>query len=148
FMKATIIKEFKLLVRDPGGLFLLLLMPAILIVVMALVQDAPFKDFQDIKFEVLVVNNDKGSAGKKIKEALHASPHLNVHDTYNDQEISDASLVELINKGKFQIGVIIPDETTKALVQASNAVTQQFNPLTSNQANIEVDTSIHVQLVY
>lgn len=147
-MKATIIKEFKLLVRDPGGLFLLLLMPAILIIVMALVQDAPFKDFQDVKFEVVVVNNDKGSAGEQIKNALIQSAHFNVHAQYQNQTLNDSALVALIHKGVFQIGVIIPANTTKVLVQASNDVTRQFNPMSANADPLSVDTSVYVQLVY
>ena len=54
--------------RDPGGLLLLLIMPAALIIVMALVQDAPYRDYQEMKFEILVANKDKGSGAFSLDE--------------------------------------------------------------------------------
>ena len=57
---ATLLKEWTLIRRDVAGFMLLFLMPAVLIIVMALVQDAPFKDYQEMKFDLLVVDNDKG----------------------------------------------------------------------------------------
>jgi ABC-2 type transport system permease protein len=57
---ATIIKESILMRRDVGGMLLLLIMPAILIVIMALVQDAAFKDYHDLHLDLLLADNDGG----------------------------------------------------------------------------------------
>jgi ABC-2 type transport system permease protein len=58
---ATIYKEFLLLIRDPGGMALIFIMPLALVIVMALVQDAPFRDYQEIKLEVLFIDQDQDS---------------------------------------------------------------------------------------
>ena len=50
---ATYIKEWHLMRRDLSGLALLFIMPVLLIIIMALVQDAPFKDYKDQKFKTL-----------------------------------------------------------------------------------------------
>lgn len=119
-MFATIKKEFLLLIRDPGGLLLLLIMPAVLIVVMALVQDAPFKDYQQMHFEMPVVNNDKGSLGKKIVAALKQSNNFIIIEAEESKENGDSSLLSSIRKGDYSIGLIIPENTTAVLVSKSN----------------------------
>jgi ABC-2 type transport system permease protein len=64
---ATIYKELLLLVRDPGGMALIFIMPLALVIVMALVQDAPFRDYQELKLDVLLVDMDADSLGNKIR---------------------------------------------------------------------------------
>ena len=70
---ATIIKEWILLRRDIGGLMMLLIMPGILIMVMAMVQDAPFKDYQQLKFELLFVDQDGGKLAETLPSLKVAS---------------------------------------------------------------------------
>jgi ABC-2 type transport system permease protein len=75
---ATIYKEFLLLIRDPGGMALIFIMPLALVIVMALVQDAPFRDYQEIKLDVLMVDHDGDSLSAKVKEAFQDSPNVNL----------------------------------------------------------------------
>ena len=75
---ATIYKEFLLLIRDPGGMALIFIMPLALVIVMALVQDAPFRDYQEIKLDVLMVDQDGDSLSAKVKEAFKDSPNVNL----------------------------------------------------------------------
>ena len=67
-----------LLIRDPGGMALIFIMPLALVIVMALVQDAPFRDYQEIKLDVLLVDQDGDSLSAKVKEAFKASPNVNL----------------------------------------------------------------------
>ena len=69
---ATVYKEFLLLIRDPGGMALIFIMPLALVIVMALVQDAPFRDYQEIKLEVLFIDHDQDSLSAKVKKAFQA----------------------------------------------------------------------------
>ncbi len=73
---ATIYKEFLLLVRDPGGVALIFIMPLALVIVMALVQDAPFRDYQELKLEVLLIDQDRDSLSAKVMKAFKASPNV------------------------------------------------------------------------
>lgn len=119
-MFATIKKEFLLLMRDPGGLLLLLIMPAVLIIVMATVQDAPFKDYQQMHFEMPVVNKDKGSMGQKIVDALKQSKNFVVTEASATDGKNDSALLAAIHQGDYSIGLIIPENTTAVLVSTSN----------------------------
>lgn len=117
---ATIYKEFLLLVRDPGGMALLFLMPLALVIVMALIQDAPFRDYQEIKLDVLFVNQDKDSLGIKIKESFKATPNINLI------ERNDTNVVRsLVNTGRFKAAIILPPHASQTLRQNSDELINQ-----------------------
>jgi ABC-2 type transport system permease protein len=123
---ATIRKELLLLMRDPGGLLLLLIMPAALIIVMALVQDAPYRDYQEMKFEILVANNDKGSVGNKIIEGLKKNKSFIVISTLHQKELTEADLKANLREGKYKLGIIIPENATASLVNTSNKLANEM----------------------
>ncbi len=119
---ATIIKEWLLLRRDVSGLLLLLIMPAALIVVMALVQDAPFRDYQEIKFDLLLVDNDGGALAKEIKSGLQGSKRFRILENVDGRHIDDFMLKSLLQNGKYRVGIIIPKGTTAEAVNSANII--------------------------
>lgn len=104
---ASIKKELLLLVRDKGGLAILFLMPMVLVIVMALVQDAPFRDYQEQQLPVLFVNQDEGEISKAIIAAIHDGKTFRVVDSLNGALIDSTRLTQAVNSGEFQIGIII-----------------------------------------
>lgn len=107
---ATIKKEALLLLRDPGGLALIFLMPLGLVIVMALIQDAPFRDYQETKLEVVFVDNDKDSLGSKIKNAFLQSPNIQIiHETDSNSARS------VVQKGKYKAAIIVPAGASESL---------------------------------
>ncbi|MCW3463395.1 ABC transporter permease [Chitinophaga nivalis] len=119
---ATIRKEWQLLLRDKTGLLLLFVMPVVLITVMALIQDAPFKDFQDVKFDILTVDNDHGRLGRQIKEGLATGGQFNIIDSLNGQPVTAAAARELVNNGTYKISIIVPAGATAAIVSNANRI--------------------------
>ncbi len=115
---ATIKKEFLLLVRDRGGLALIFLMPLILVIVMALIQDAPFRDYQEMKLEVMFVDNDKDSLGTKIENAFnHATANIVlIH------QIDTVQVKKLVLAGKYRAAIIIPAGASESLRHKTDAV--------------------------
>jgi ABC-2 type transport system permease protein len=111
---ATLYKEFLLLVRDPGGMTLLFLMPLALVIVMALVQDAPFRDYQEIKLDVLFADLDHDSLGVRIQQAFHASPNINLVENNDTAVVND-----LVHSGEFKAAIILPVDASKTLRQKS-----------------------------
>jgi ABC-2 type transport system permease protein len=124
---ATIIKEWILLRRDPGGLMLLIIMPAILIMVMAMVQDAPFKDYQQIRFELLLADNDGGHLGEEIKQGLKQSKNFKVVDSIDNKPVTEARLKQLLNDGAYKVGIVIPKGGTSEIVNAANMVANNIS---------------------
>ncbi|MCD6062761.1 MAG: type transporter [Flavipsychrobacter sp.] len=119
---ATIAKEWILLRRDIAGFALLFIMPAMLIVVMALVQDAPFRDYQEMRFELLLADNDGGSLAKEIKAGLKESKNFEVIDAIDNRPLNEQQLKELLQKGKYSIGIVIPKGATAEVVNSANAL--------------------------
>ena len=102
---STIRKDLLVLLRDRSGLAIIFLMPAALIIIMALIQDAPFKDYQEIKIPLLFVNHDKGGLGKQIEDSLVQSKLFEVTDSLMSEEEAKA----IVAKGNHKIGIIIPE---------------------------------------
>ncbi len=115
-----------MLLRDPAGLLLLLIMPAALIIVMAIVQDAPYKEYQEIKFEILVVNKDKGSVGDKIIEGLQKNKSFVVIRDVAGKPLDEPLLKQQLGDGKYQMGIVIPENATRSLVNVSNLMANEI----------------------
>ena len=107
---ATVYKEFLLLVRDPGGMALIFIMPLALVIVMALVQDAPFRDYQEIKLEVLFIDEDQDSLSAKVMEAFQASPNVVLIQKHDTTEAK-----RLVQAGKFKAAIVVPKSASADL---------------------------------
>lgn len=147
---ATMMKEWLLLRRDVSGLLLLLLMPAVLIVIMALVQDAPFRDYQEARFDLLLCDNDKGSMAAEIRKGLQQSKNFRIVDQVDGKPVNDSVLKSLLQKGIYKVGIVIPRGTTSEVNNAANVVA---NSLASKLGVGTLPTrerrdSVHVQLYF
>ena len=119
---ATILKEWLLLRRDIAGLLLLLLMPAVLIVVMALVQDAPFRDYQELRFDLLLADDDGGALAQEIKAGLRESKHFHIIDSIGGQRLTDEMLQAMLRRGDYHVGIIIPKGASAEVLNAANII--------------------------
>jgi ABC-2 type transport system permease protein len=124
---ATIRKEWLLLLRDRTGLTLLFVMPVVLITVMAMIEDAPFRDYQELKFDILTVDNDHGRLGKYIREGLEHSGQFSVIDTVNGRPVTEQQGRDLVNEGDYQICIIIPQGATGAIVSNANKIVNDIS---------------------
>ena len=106
--------------RDIAGLLLLLIMPATLIIVMALVQDAPFRDYQSMKFDILLVNNDHGSTARQLVDGLKNSGNFHIIDSLDGNPITEDILKRSLQKGDYKIGVLIPAGITANMANSAN----------------------------
>ena len=107
---ATIKKEALLLIRDPGGLALIFLMPLGLVIVMALIQDAPFRDYQETKLEVVFVDNDRDSLGSKIRQAFLQSQNIQlIHESDTNTARS------IVQSGKYKAAILVPANASESL---------------------------------
>ena len=69
-LKATIIKDLKILLRDRVGLFMMFFMPILLVVVITSVQNSTFELVNNNKVSLLVYNNDSGPLGRELVEGI------------------------------------------------------------------------------
>jgi ABC-2 type transport system permease protein len=69
-LRATIIKDLKILLRDRLGLFIMFFMPILLVVVITSVQNSTFELVNNNKISLVIYNNDKDSLSLKLIEGI------------------------------------------------------------------------------
>ncbi len=120
---ATIYKEFLLLIRDPGGMALIFIMPLSLVIVMALVQDAPFRDYQEIQLDVILVDQDADSLSVKVIEAFKASANVNLIIKTDTAEAK-----RLVQAGDYKAAIFIPKYASETLrMKSRELITTVFS---------------------
>lgn len=103
-------KELRLLVRDRAGLLVLFVMPAILVIVITLVQENILELTGQQTTEILFVNRDHGAFAASLRKFLQTE-RLQIK-TFQGR---DQQLKSLLADGTFQAGVIVPSGTTTQL---------------------------------
>ena len=110
---ASFYKELLLVFRDYAGLAMLFIMPLFLIVVMALIMDAPFRDYQEAGIELVLLNEDNDTLGNIIERGLIDSEIFSVVDKFGPNNLDRSSIEKLVKEGRFILGVVIPQGATK-----------------------------------
>ncbi|NOQ28080.1 MAG: ABC transporter permease [Bacteroidales bacterium] len=119
---SSIYKEFLVLIRDRAGLAILFVMPLVLIIIMTIIQDATFKTVTEVDISMILVNNDKDSLGEAISEGLYSSKFFNIVEEIDGEKITKELAEELVAKGEYKIGIIIPERATEAIRGNVNAL--------------------------
>jgi ABC-2 type transport system permease protein len=65
-LKATLIKDLKILLRDRVGLFMMFLMPILLVIVITSVQNSTFELVNNNKITLIIFNKDQGPLGGQL----------------------------------------------------------------------------------
>lgn len=110
-----IYKELLLLKRDFGGLIILFVMPLILVVTITLIQDSTFKEKEDKKIDVLIVDLDESTLSKRIMSNIKAGKTFNLIDTLNNIKLNQQQAVNLVYTGKFPLAIVIPKNISNDL---------------------------------
>ncbi|WP_299242614.1 ABC transporter permease [uncultured Aquimarina sp.] len=105
---ASIKKEFLLLLRDPGGLIILFIMPIILVVAITLIQDATFKSISSNSIEILLVDNDKGKLSSEIRKSFSEIEFLEPISEIDNNLLTEEKASLLVASGDYQLAVVIP----------------------------------------
>lgn len=124
----SVVKEFLLLKRDLGGLIILFIMPLVLVITVTIIQDSTFKTVSENKIQILLVDNDKGSVSKTVFDNLEKSQSFTVVTQIDDKPITEEIARENVNKGKFQLAIVIPKNLS---VDLQAKVDQNVNNIVS-----------------
>lgn len=123
---ATFINESRLFAKDLAGMALLFLMPLALTVLMALIQDAPFREYQDIRFEILWVDEDGGKMARQLGAELDSIPQFVLIRKLNDQLLTADKAQELVHKGNYKLAVIVPEGVSAEVANSANQVANEL----------------------
>lgn len=136
----SMLKELLLLKRDRTGLVLLFIMPAILVVLITLIQDK----VTTTDVEVLFVDNDKGSVSKKIHTFLESSNTIKLTLSHKNDPITSKIAKELVASGHYQFAIILPEGlSTKSENVARHLITSHLFP-EKNLARVETIPKIRL----
>lgn len=123
---ATFIKEAILAARDKMGLLMLFIMPLAMIIIMAIVQDIPFRDYQDVGFKILWLDEDRKSVGDSMHAYVNAIKNFNLIDSLDGRPLDRTSIENAINRGDYAVGVIIPRGITAFIGNKINGLVNEI----------------------
>jgi ABC-2 type transport system permease protein len=111
----TLHKELLLLRRDWVGLLVLFVMPAVLVVVITLVQDNAMQALGQSATEIVIVNEDGEAVGNRIESALEDTAEIKLVKTLRGRPADRSAALSAVTRGDFQVGLIIPKGLTQAV---------------------------------
>lgn len=109
-------KEALILLRDRSGLILLFLMPAMLVLIMSLLQDSALRKINDDGIPMLVINEDKDSIGNKFIAELRRT---NVFQITEDSILPGKDLAAYLQDKGYMAYIHIPAGASAAVRKSS-----------------------------
>jgi ABC-2 type transport system permease protein len=127
-LTAIILKELLLLRRDRTGLLVLFLMPAVLVVVISLVQNNVLKTTGESGIQLLLIDRDDKALSHTIASQLHRAGGIEIVRTVKGKPIDDRTARALLSDGQYQVCLEIPPGFTDAVIsRAGDQVKAAFD---------------------
>ncbi len=112
-----------------------------LVFIVTIIQDSTFRSVNETSVPLLFVDKDKDSLSENLEKALEQTHFFEVIK----KEISVEETKKLVASGKYLIGIVVAENTSKKLrVKASDKISKLFS-----QTNAVTDTSaLNIQLFF
>lgn len=137
-------KDFLILIRDKWGLGLLFAMPMTLVLIMTAMQDTTFRSLHESGISLVLLNNDLDSLGNAIEKEICNSNYFDCNTRIDGRKPTVSEIRESVAGGKFQIGIIIPENTTGRI--RDRVRTTMENLFSGNNINPADTDSIYITL--
>jgi ABC-2 type transport system permease protein len=115
--------ELLLLLRDRTGLMVLFLMPAILVVVITLVQENIMELTGQQKTQVLFLDLDQGDLGRSLRKQLETTTLDLV--VWDEKQKNATEIQAAVTDGDYQIGIVIPENASSRFKEEAARLFQQ-----------------------
>ncbi|HEX5026075.1 MAG TPA: ABC transporter permease [Agriterribacter sp.] len=136
---STIVKDYRILMRDKVGLTLMFVMPIILAIVIASVQNSTFELVNENKIPVLLYNRDPGEPAKELETALTKVGMFNIRKLTDIQNEED--LKSRINTKDALLAIVIPGNySDQVLKKASHIVGEALKNVAVQDTGTSNDT--------
>jgi len=119
-LKATIIKDIRILLRDKVGISLMFVMPIILVVVVTSIQNSTFQLVNKNRLSILINNSDTGQASKELVKAIGKIGMFKVSQVKGPQ--TEKSITEVMHQQDAMLGVIIPANFSVKVTAKSKSI--------------------------
>ncbi|TRZ73372.1 MAG: ABC transporter permease [Bacteroidetes bacterium] len=147
-------KETLILIRDLAGLIILFVMPMIMVLILALVQEQGWNAItRDPSIPVLLVDEDQDTLGMRIQEGLKGSNVFKIYTSLDGKQLTRSVAKEKIAKGKYNIAVIIPKGATRMIkhkvqVMVTQVLSGIMMPVDNPFLDIKPDDSVNISLFF
>ncbi len=147
-------KESLILIRDLAGLVMLFIMPMIMVMILALVQEQGWSSLsKDPSIPVLLVDEDHDTLGAKIQDGLKSSNIFKIFTSIEGKPITREFAKEKIAKGSYNVAVIIPKGSTKIIrhkvqVMVTQIVSGIMMPVDNPFLDIQSNDSINIIIYF
>jgi ABC-2 type transport system permease protein len=112
---ATLLKELRLLYRDRSGLLVLFVMPAVLVVVVSLVQENILKATGAARMDVLFIDQDRQTIGPLVREQLARIENLTLVTELDGHTLDVDQARRLVDRGRYEVCIVVPAGLTEAV---------------------------------
>ena len=119
---ASLTKNLLLLTRDRGGLLVLFLMPAVLVLVVTLVQNNVLEATSGSGLKILLADEDQGSIGRAIRERFAREETFQLVERLDGAPLSMSKVREEVASGRAPFGILIAAGSSDAFIAASRGL--------------------------
>ncbi len=130
-----IFKELMLLLRDRGGLAVLFIMPAILLLVVSAVQHNVMMTLDRPQVRILMVDNDKGIVSKELILFFEKIPSIELIDGGDGTAVNKEDGFNLAAKGDYQFCLYIAPGTSDRFIKSAANIENPFSSGTEIKIN-------------
>jgi len=111
---AAVAKELLLLRRDRAALLVLFIMPAVLVVVLTLVQENIMGLTGQEKTRALFLDLDGGRVGRSLQEALAGGEGFEL-TVLDGRQVDETELRQRVRSGEHQVGIVVLADASRRL---------------------------------
>ncbi|MBS1577241.1 MAG: ABC transporter permease [Bacteroidetes bacterium] len=122
-LKATILKDIRILLRDKVGLSFMLLMPVLLAIVITSVQNSTFEMVNDNKVSLLIYNKDKGEVSAELVKALDKIGIFDLKQANAGEDEKD--VINRMHAKDALLAIIIPGNYTEEVLTKAKNITKE-----------------------
>lgn len=147
---ASILKEFRLLIRDRVGISLMFIMPIALVVVITSIQNNTFELLNDKKITLVLCNKDNGKTANEIIESLQKTHMFKIISISNNVKENDIN--SEMKKVDAMVALIIPENYSTNLNNKIDNSTEkaltEFGLKTDSTINISTIAGDSLEIVF
>ena len=122
-LRATILKDIRILLRDKVGLTLMLLMPVLLAIVITTVQNSTFELVNNNKVPLILYNKDTGQVSTEFIRALDKIGMFELKNLDSSQNEKD--IVSRMHAKDALVAIIIPENYTDQTLSRAKNITKE-----------------------
>ncbi len=124
---AITLKDWKVLLRDRGGMVSLFLMPIMFILVMSAAQQGMYASIdEEHPLELLIVNNDGGNLAADAIAELEEVDGINAISSVDGAALTQAEAEQMIVDGLYNVAIVFPEDFSERVLAA--ATDDQIDP--------------------